>query len=578
MLEGPRIYTYLNHFHNLLSNILSKTVELIRLLSMLEPVTNGEIVAFAMTSTHQSLGTIQINGFKGLLGESFYQELMRKFDFEEPLDLIKFKILLLDLAANHDERSNRIFLEISKSFDDDFYSNCKKFLFKDSEDAEYNNLNIAYLHMMKNSDNPAFVFMQAAANHLITWNRRYLSKKFYASEQTLELIHENHDKIVFFSNYTAPCQEFISSKKDQRQVDNGYIYLDANLTNLCKPMILDVPDENLVQAYDDNGNLKTYTKKTIRDKHGLRCVVLNAVDKDNPEVKVMFLGTTDESSTLLNLQDKCPGHRSIKQHFEKLNKSVQNEIQQAYCKNNKPVKVEIIGHSLGGALASEFANRFVHHIAQKQESNSSQNLSDKICAITLGTKNAPRASEETDKLSHEAIIKLALKENGIQFKRYCNVHKSDWVQKTGQVTAWIRHPYVDRVHTVITLKDKFQKKWVDLHNDQAFSNSEKGNNVTESTTTYGLGMPGPEDKSNAVYNTVIKLASKIEKAISHSRTGIHRSRKLVNHALDKIKTLKEARTTAKVEAKMSKLAYPNRIDPNMEAERKRLREQKNKAH
>ena len=72
------------------------------------------------------------------------------------------------------------------------------------------------------------------------------------------------------------------------------------LSNLADTTI---PDRSLVHLLDRTGKLQLFETHQLMNAKGLRCIAYTSFNKEvkKPEMKVVFLGTTDISSGLLDI-------------------------------------------------------------------------------------------------------------------------------------------------------------------------------------------------------------------------------------------------------------------------------------
>lgn len=126
-----------------------------------------------------------------------------------------------------------------------------------------------------------------------------------------------------------------------------------------------------VFAVDDN-----YLLHGMVSLKGLRCTVAIPQNfrSSVADIYINFFGTVDFASIVSDIEKGGPGHKTINKYMSDLVRQTVDVIQQMseLCPGHK-FRLKLLGHSLGGALAKNFA-----HILQKVIATKDKDISDII--------------------------------------------------------------------------------------------------------------------------------------------------------------------------------------------------------
>tara|TARA_R110002110_G_scaffold33533_1_gene114692 strand:+ start:7369 stop:9510 length:2142 start_codon:yes stop_codon:yes gene_type:complete len=313
-------------------------------------------------------------------------------------------------------------------------------------------------------------------------------------------------------------------KKWQDPVHQQFLASDFSMLNLRPHQDYEISDGSLAQGFDDSGNLRLYQVHNIIDVDGLRCFALSSYDNDKnkpAEIKVIFPGTSDISSGILDLQRYSPGYRSMAKYSESIIQAVSAISTQLNEQSNQSIKVSIEGHSLGGATAQHLYSHMAMAIATRESSQGSflakagekldsykknddvnlnryitrakkhvqkkyrdfqQRYSDDnkfsglgyINVINLSSKNGAKGAKKNDYLASAAMAYLTSSKDGAS-PRVTSInnisrHTGDWVHKAGETQLLTRIPVVE---TNFLKVDSGKRKWNELHNDYAFPSKDE---------------------------------------------------------------------------------------------------------
>lgn len=202
----------------------------------------------------------------------------------------------------------------------------------------------------------------------------------------------------------------------------------------------------IVRTYDDNGVAVDVAYKISRvdTPEGLNAFILEPVDKKS-EIKVVFVGTKDLPGVVRDMEDEAAGQESFEQHKDrvlaKLNEAVK-EIEDG------SVKINVIGHSLGGADAQRLVQNIVK-VKAEPEKNKTENVYDTMmqdssypladCSalivkkvhLNLNTSAAPMLSKEKGK-EFARDLRQAIKNGFLSLKATACVYKLDVVPTFGE--------------------------------------------------------------------------------------------------------------------------------------------------
>lgn len=280
------------------------------------------------------------------------------------------------------------------------------------------------------------------------------------------------------------------------QVYKQALAQDFTIYNLADPTI---PEGTVVQTMDAAGNIHAYETHQLMDIKGLRCIAYTSMNPTAaPEVKVVFCGTTDAASGLLDGQKHSPGYRSMLKREAHLIDQLNQLVGALYQQTGQPVKVDIQGHSLGGALAQHFhaavticcaqqhatdqeilqtcspGSDVFENAAQKQKAATQLNHDlprythmttdhfHRINQVALTTKFGAKGSNRDDYLARAAVHVLKDKlGNGFQASNLVLRHEGDWVHRSGETQSMVKS---QDVNTQLVKIRSSEEKWGDLHN------------------------------------------------------------------------------------------------------------------
>ena len=124
----------------------------------------------------------------------------------------------------------------------------------------------------------------------------------------------------------------------------------------------DLADSTIVPVVESNGNIEYYKTYSLINQQGFVSMALvpAAADKQDLEVKVLFRGTHDIGSAILDIEQYGAGYKSYRNHeaalLTKLNNIVGKVKADARASGVQSPRISITagGHSLGGALTQNF--------------------------------------------------------------------------------------------------------------------------------------------------------------------------------------------------------------------------------
>lgn len=333
---------------------------------------------------------------------------------------------------------------------------------------------------------------------------------------------------------------------------------DFTISNLSDRKL---PDKTIVQLVEPNGKIRAFETHQIVDVKGLRCIAYTPLFNSanaTLDIKVVFCGTTDLSSSLLDAQKHSPGERSFIKSEQHILSQLDLFINDLHTKTGKKINIDILGHSLGGALAQHlhaavsmscaiqqgFTEQDFSQLAQNPEffkSTKEQNAAsltlkkyfplylekaaDKknfqyVNEINLTTKFGAKGSHRDNFLSKTSMH--LLKDKNVSANNLILRHTNDWVHKAGEWQSMTDSP---DVNTRLVKINTMSKSWVERHNASFI---DKGNNKDNSLSLeimYQSKNHTPEEnrqferevhKGHAILKSGV-AGSSIEKAISKVR-------------------------------------------------------------
>lgn len=152
----------------------------------------------------------------------------------------------------------------------------------------------------------------------------------------------------------------------------------------------DIPGGTVVQVVNKNGDIKAFQAHQIIDIKGLRCMAYTSMATEGePEIKVVFMGTTDVASGTLDAQRHSPGYRSMMKREVHILDGLNKLAQELYEQTNKNVKIDILGHSLGGALAQHLHAAVSTNCARAQANDDAlRDVSQESAVFTTAEKRS----------------------------------------------------------------------------------------------------------------------------------------------------------------------------------------------
>lgn len=123
----------------------------------------------------------------------------------------------------------------------------------------------------------------------------------------------------------------------------------------------DLNDGACMSVIDNDGAERVYQVKKIAGERGFYCHVLVPLSADtdgNRDIKVLFRGTYDIDSLLMDLEARAPGGKVMAANRISLLRGLDRIVTevQKNSSNNEKVSLTIAGHSLGGSLAEAFTS------------------------------------------------------------------------------------------------------------------------------------------------------------------------------------------------------------------------------
>ncbi len=186
----------------------------------------------------------------------------------------------------------------------------------------------------------------------------------------------------------------------------------------------------IVRTYDDDGNPVDveYKINRVDTPEGLNAFILEPVDGKS-EIKVVFVGTKDLPGVVRDMEDEAAGQESFEQHKDK----VLAKLNEAVGKiEGDSVKINVIGHSLGGADAQRLVQNIVQIKATPPNNQADcANLMKKKVHLDLNTSAAPMLSKEKGK-QFATELRQVTKEGSLSLKATACVYKLDVVPTFGE--------------------------------------------------------------------------------------------------------------------------------------------------
>lgn len=316
----------------------------------------------------------------------------------------------------------------------------------------------------------------------------------------------------------------------------------------------DIPEGTVIQAVNRDGEIKAFQAHQIMDIKGLRCMAYTSMATDGaPEIKVVFLGTTDFASGTLDAQRHSPGYRSMMKREGHILDELNKLAQELYEQTGQNVKIDILGHSLGGALAQHLHAAVSTNCARAQVGDEAlrdvsqdgtlfttaekrvearttiQSALDKyntiprdggfahVGDVSLTTKCGAKGSKRDDILSTASMHALGGRVTGSNLVMRV---KEDWVHGAGERVSMAQSP---DIRTRVVKVETGYDSWGDRHNFTLvnFGNSDR----SPLQIQLDLDSSRPEDrnaivrettKSNRVLNVGRGVAA-FERSVSAAR-------------------------------------------------------------
>lgn len=127
-------------------------------------------------------------------------------------------------------------------------------------------------------------------------------------------------------------------------------------------------ESKVVSVIDEDGVKREYNAQSLYTTHeGLKAFVLSGTDAENPRVKVLFRGTKCKASVIRDLESYGAGQQSFNKNEKLLLAQVFDVINERAEATGKKVKLDVAGHSLGGADAQNFTAAIAESCAKRAE-------------------------------------------------------------------------------------------------------------------------------------------------------------------------------------------------------------------
>lgn len=150
--------------------------------------------------------------------------------------------------------------------------------------------------------------------------------------------------------------------KFSSQLFIGYELAYANLNDGC-----------CLSVIDNDGEERIFQVKRIVADRGLYChalVPLSADQNGDRDIKILFRGTYDIDSAVMDLSARAPGSEVMEANRHQLLEAVNNIVEDVNQKNPKDkISLTIAGHSLGGSLSEGFTSEIHQAIYHTRPNN-----------------------------------------------------------------------------------------------------------------------------------------------------------------------------------------------------------------
>lgn len=410
------------------------------------------------------------------------------------------------------------------------------------------------------------------------WSIKNLSQNL--SSKGKEKIKVDQDYIDTTCSYIQVTQNAI---KTGRPSLSPYVQAEFTINNLGSGAEK-IKNDAIVMIPDKDGNLKAYQAHKLLVQEdgttgykGLHCIAYSSLDKNEPDLKIVFAGTKDAETGLTNTQRHSPGFRTYQKAEPKLLKAVDQLVSRlSEDANGKEVKFSVLGFSLGGAHAQAFAsgllaaraindakkngNQFVaqemkwaindeipdsnprkgkmlHKLEQDVQKISNygslRNLA-KISTIELHTKNAPKTARSRAILANASAAYLA--NNNIK------MNVSHFMSQAGDIVSRVGEEFFGlskHIRLVAMKWDTEETSWSQKHNKLIVQQNIDQNHPIKVKFLYDSNIPNHQEHLKAeLRKTVAKpikaalaLGAEIERAVSSAlsikRTSISKHEPLI---------------------------------------------------
>lgn len=210
------------------------------------------------------------------------------------------------------------------------------------------------------------------------------------------------------SEIISKCLSDHSEKnKYASQLFVGYELAYANLNDGC-----------CMSVIDNDGEERLFEVKRIAADRGLHCHALIPLSPDkhgNRDIKILFRGTYDVHSLMMDLSPRAPGGEVMAANRIKLLRAVDRIVSDV--KNKDPsgsVSLTIAGHSLGGSLAEAFTSEV--HQAIYHQKTANQPLPEEADLLNKFKELGLYHGNESEQKKAARDVRKQMEENRISYK------------------------------------------------------------------------------------------------------------------------------------------------------------------